>query len=194
MIKAKLKFTYAVMGAGKTAQMINAYEIYRRKGLKPIVIKPNKDDREGKFNGWGTTASRLMPNRAVDVYHFSDLEKELPNLDFGSILVDEAQFLTREEVILLSRIVDTENINVLTYGLKTDVNGNLFEGSSALLALADEVVEMESLCEIPNCNNKAQLHLRFIDGEPDMSKEAVMIEKGNVTYKSVCRACWNKGR
>lgn len=188
----KLKFTYAVMGAGKTAQMINAYEIYKRKGLKPIVIKPNKDDREGKFNGWGTTASRLMPNRAVDVYHFSDLEKELPDLDFGSILVDEAQFLTREEVLFLSELVDEKNITVLTYGLKTDVNGNLFEGSSTLLALADEVVEMESLCEIPDCNNKAQLHLRFVDGQPDTSKEAVVIEKDNVTYKSVCRKCWNE--
>jgi thymidine kinase len=189
---SKLKFIYAVMGAGKTAQMINAYEIYKRKGLNPVIIKPATDDREGAFNGWGKTASRLMKDKPVDVYHFKELEKELPTLSYGAIFVDEAQFLTRENVIHLAGIVDEQNINVLTYGLKTDINGNLFEGSASLLALADEVSEMEALCQMPDCNNIAQLHLRFVDGKPDTNRDAVAIEKGNVTYKSICRKCWNK--
>lgn len=189
---SKLKFIYAVMGAGKTAQMINAYEIYKRKGLNPIIIKPSVDDREGKQSGWGLTASRLMKDKPVDVYYFNNLEKELQSLSYGALFVDEAQFLTRTDVLLLAEIVDTKNINVLTYGLKTDVNGNLFEGSAALLALADEVTEMESLCEMPDCQNQAQLHLRFVDGKPDTNKDAVAIEKDNVTYKSVCRKCWSK--
>lgn len=191
-MEAKLKFIYAVMGAGKTAQMINAYEIYKRKGLNPIIIKPATDDREGSFNGWGKTASRLMRDKPVDVYHFKKIDKELPTLAYGAIFVDEAQFLTRDDVVYLASIVDKENINVLTYGLKTDINGNLFEGSSALLALADETTEMESLCEIPGCDNQAQLHLRFVDGKADTNTDAVAIEKGNVTYKSVCRKCWSK--
>ena len=180
------------MGAGKTAQMINAYEIYKRKGLNPVIIKPAMDDREGEFNGWGVTASRLMKDKPVDVYYFKNLKEELPNLSYGAIFVDEAQFLTRTDVIHLASIVDEQNINVLAYGLKTDINGNLFEGSASLLALADETTELESLCEIPCCDNRAQLHMRFIDGKPDTNKDAVAIEKGNVTYKSICRKCWSK--
>lgn len=191
-MEAKLKYVYAVMGAGKTAQMINAYEIYKRKGLNPVIIKPAMDDREGQFNGWGVTASRLMKDKPVDVYYFKNLKEELPNLSYGAIFVDEAQFLTRTDVIYLASIVDEQNINVLTYGLKTDINGNLFEGSASLLALADETTELESLCEIPGCDNRAQLHMRFIDGKPDTNKDAVAIEKGNVTYKSICRKCWGK--
>lgn len=185
-----LKFTTACMFAGKTAQLINTYEIYKHKGLNPIVIKPVIDDREGSFKGWGTTSSRLMPDHPIPAYYFTDLKKELPELDCGMILVDEAQFLTRADVRELAKVVDAKNIEIHAYGLKTDVNGDLFEGSAALLALADNVYEMESLCQIKDCTNKAQMHLRYVNGIVDRSGQSVAVEKGDITYKAVCRHHW----
>lgn len=187
---ATLKFYYGTMYAGKTTYLCNAYDILTRKKLSPVVLKPIIDDREGEQKGWGYTQSR-NGNR-VPAYYFSNLKEELYKLDYGSIIVDEAQFMTREDVLWLTKVVDKQDINVLAYGLKTDVNGNLFEGSAALLALADEATEITSLCQIPECTNKAQLHMRFIDGKVDKGGASTAIEKGNVTYKSVCRKCWNK--
>ena len=90
----------------------------------------------------------------------------------------------------LCRIADSRNIDVLCYGLKTDVNGKLFEGAQHLFALADEFIEIDTLCEIDGCNCKAVSHVRFINGELDYSGKSVEIEQGNVTYKSVCRKHW----
>lgn len=179
-----LKYIYGVMGAGKTTTLVNTHRIYQRKGLKPIVIKPKIDDREGIFSGWGYTSSRLIPDKKIPVYYFSDI-REIEKLDFGAILVDEAQFLTREQVIYLRK----QNKPVIAFGLKSDINGRLFEGSSTLMVFADEVKELDSICETPNCTNKATMHLRFVDGKPD-NGSPVLIEKGNVKYLSVCIKCW----
>lgn len=188
----KLKYIHGTMFSGKTAQLINAYEIYRRKHLEPIVIKPIIDDREGTQKGWGETSSRLMLDKKVPAYYYQNLQEELPTLKYGSIIVDEAQFMSEEDVRYLTKVMDEKDITVLAYGLKTDSNGHLFEGSKALLAFADEITEMESLCQNPNCTNKAQMHLRYIDGQIDKGTDSVAIEKGNVTYRSVCRPCWSK--
>lgn len=194
---AKLKFYYSTMFAGKTTDCIKTYDIYKRKGLNPIVIKPSIDDREGDFFGWGTTQSRITKEK-IPAFYFTDLEFELVDtnilLQHNVILVDEAQFLTKSNVLWLSKQVDELNKDVICYGLKTDVNGNLFPGAAALLALADESKEIDNICQMNNCTNKAQLHLRFIDGKVDKSGKSVAIEKGNITYKAVCRKCWNKER
>lgn len=188
-----IKFIHATMFAGKTTQLINAYEIYRRKGLNPIVLKPAVDDREGSFNGWGITKSRLI-KKEVPAYYFKDIKSELSKLDYGTILVDEAQFLSRDDVLYLAEVADNTNTKILAYGLKTDVNGNLFEGSATWLAIADEVVEMPSLCQVKGCTNKAVAHARYINGKRDVSGETVAIEKDNVTYVAVCRKHWRKDR
>lgn len=190
---AKLKFYYGVMGAGKTTELIKTYDIYKRKGLDPVVIKPIIDDREGSQKGWGTTSSRLIKN-SIPAYYFENAKDEIWKLDYGVILVDEAQFISREDILFLTDIVEKQKIDVIAYGLKTDVNGNLFKGAADLLVFADETKELETICENPNCQNKASMHLRYIDGELDKSGNSVAIEKGNVTYKSVCRPCWNNVR
>lgn len=190
---AKLKFYYGVMGAGKTTELIKTYDIYKRKGLDPVVIKPIIDDREGVQKGWGTTSSRLIKN-PIPAYYFENAKNEIWKLDYGVILVDEAQFISREDILFLTDIVEKQKIDVIAYGLKTDVNGNLFKGAADLLVFADETKELETICENPNCQNKASMHLRYIDGELDKSGNSVAIEKGNVTYKSVCRPCWNNVR
>lgn len=194
---AKLKFYYSTMFAGKTTDCIKTYDIYKRKGLNPIVIKPSIDNREGDFFGWGTTQSRITKEK-IPAFYFTDLEFELIDtgilLQHNAILVDEAQFLTKSNVLRLSEQVDRLNKDVICYGLKTDVNGNLFPGAAALLALADESKEIDNICQMDNCTNKAQLHLRFIDGKVDKSGKSVAIEKGSITYKAVCRKCWNRER
>lgn len=190
---AKLKFYYGVMGAGKTTELIKTYDIYKRKGLNPVVIKPKIDDREGKQSGWGTTSSRLIKD-PIPAYYFENIKDEIWKLDYGIILVDEAQFISRDDALFLTDIVEKQKIDIIAYGLKTDVNGNLFKGAADLLVLADETKELETICETPNCQNKASMHLRYINGQLDNSGEAVAIEKGDVTYKSVCRSCWNNAR
>lgn len=186
-----IKFYYSTMFAGKTTDCLKAYDIYRRKGLNPIILKPAVDDREGSFKGWGWTQSRITKDKQP-AYYFTDLKNELPQLDFGCIMIDEAQFLSRDDVLHLSDVVDKRDIPMLAYGLKTDVNGNLFEGAAALLAVADESHEIPTLCQMQDCMNPAQVHLRYVDGKVDSSKESVAIEKGDVTYRAVCRKCWKE--
>jgi len=188
---AKLAFYYSTMGAGKSTEAIKTYDIYKRKHLDPIVIKPIIDNREGNFCGWGTAKSRITKEE-IPAYYIKNVKEELRTLEYGSIIVDEAQFLTRDDIIALAAIVDTQDVNVLAYGLKTDINGHLFSGSAALLEFADEIKEIEMLCDEPNCMNKATHHLRYVNNIPDSSNETVAIEKDNVTYKSVCRWHWAK--
>lgn len=189
----KLVFNYGCMGSGKTTRMLTMFDLYKRRKKKPLIIKPCIDTRETgkeKFVGWGVTKSRITKNEEP-VYYFDTLGDTLRVLDFGVLFVDEVQFLTRQDVVTLSRIVDSHGVDVYCFGLKTDINGELFEGAKHLFALADEFVEYESLCEVDGCDNKATCHVRFINGELDTNKNNVMIEQGNVTYKSVCRKHWN---
>ena len=91
---------------------------------------------------------------------------------------------------MLSEIVDKWDIPVICYGLKTDVNGNLFEGAAKLIAIADSIKELKHIC---NCGNKAIMHIRYVDGKVDTSSQSIAIEKaGKITYDSVCRKCWKK--
>ena len=188
-----LKFYYGVMGAGKTTELIKTYEIYKRKGMKPVVIKPCLDNREGEQSGWGTTSSRLTRD-SVPAYYFKNLQDELPKLDYDILLVDEAQFLSNDDVIFLSEVTDRKGIDVLSYGLKTDINGNLFGGAASLLAISDETRELEYICDTPLCQEKAVMHLRYVDGKIDIGGNSIAIEKGDITYKSVCRKCWKKAQ
>lgn len=186
-----LKFYYGVMGAGKTTELIKTYEIYKRKGMNPVVIKPCLDNREGEQSGWGITSSRLTKD-SVPAYYFKNLQDELPKLDYDVLLVDEAQFLSNDDVLFLSEVTDRKGIDVLSYGLKTDINGNLFGGAASLLAIGDETKELEYICDTPLCQEKATMHLRYVDGKIDIGGNTIAIEKGDITYKSVCRKCWKK--
>lgn len=185
----KLTFTYACMGAGKTTQMLTMFDQYKRRKKKPVIIKPCMDVREGIFTGWGITKSRITKNEEP-TYYYKDLASELNDLDFGVLFVDEAQFLTREDVLVLCDVCDKLDKDVFCFGLKTDVTGNLFEGSKHLLALADTINEIPTPCEIEGCDCNATCHIRYVDGVRVTDGKSVAIETGNVTYKSVCRKHW----
>ena len=185
-----IKFYYGTMGAGKTTELLKTYDIYKRKGKIPLIIKPNVDNREGDFDGWGFTSSRITKDKAP-AYYYSNI-KDIKSLIGGVILVDEAQFCCKSDVEFICKHADEQQLDVLAYGLKTDINGNIFSGAEKWLALADEIKELENLCQIDGCMCKAVAHKRFIDGKPDNSTKSVVIDKGNVTYLSVCRKHWRE--
>ena len=189
-----LHFNYGCVGAGKTTYLIQMHEILTLKDANPLVIKSSVDTRETKESGICHIASRLMPEKSVVCYKFnkiSDIKNIIKCNYHKAILVDEAQFLTKREVLFLYNITRKMKIPVYCYGLKTDCNGNLFKGSAALLTFADKVTEIKSLCNV--CyKNKAQMHIRLINNKIDKSNKQTVIETNKIKYLSVCSDCYTK--
>ena len=188
---AKISFYYSVMGGGKTTYLIQTEYAYRQKGFKTLILKPTVDDREGAHHGWGPISSRVVTSQQQALYVDAITPEVLNGLDYNMIFVDELQFFTPQDVDVLADIADKQNIPVMCYGLKTDVNGHLFAGSAALLAVADDIKEIEYPCA---CGRKATHHIRKIDGKIDTTDVAIAVEKGNITYEAVCRQCWKSAR
>lgn len=186
-----IKFYYGTMGAGKSTEMIKTFNIYKRKNKNPVIIKPIIDDREGKFDGWGFTSSRITKEK-VSAYYYKNIEEIKQFVENNVIFIDEAQFCSKKDVEFICNFADVNNIDVIAYGLKTDVNGNLFSGAEKWLALSDYAQELENFCQVDGCMNKAVAHKRFIDGKIDNSAQSVKIGKENVTYLSVCRKHWRE--
>ena len=182
-----LKYTYSIMGGGKTTELIKTYHQLKKKGLNPVVAKPNLDNREGDFNGWGFTSSRII-KETIPAFYFDTIQDVFNKIAFGILLIDEVQFMLPDDIM---RLTDIKK-DVLTYGLKTDVNGNLFPAIAKLMAIADTIEEIPMLCENGNCKNKAVAHSRYINGKIDKSSKSVVIENGYITYKSLCLDCWKK--
>ena len=190
---AQLKFFYGTMGSGKTTELLKMADIYERKDIEIAIIKPIIDDRNGKQEGWGTIESRLVSSPSKRAYYFKNIVSEVTNkIPFEMLFVDEAQFLSSNDIKELTTYVDTYNIDVYCYGLKNDSTGRMFSGSRELMTVADECIEMKNLCQHSGCRNPANYHLRLIDGVVDRSPIPIMIEKGNVTYKSLCRKHYMK--
>ncbi len=182
---AKLYFYYAAMNAGKSTTLIQADFNYRERGMETMLWTASFDDRAGA----GTIGSRIALNAPAstfdaDVDLFAETAEELKKRALHCVLVDEAQFLTRDHVLQLCRIADDLSIPVLCYGLRTDFQGNLFEGSAALLALADSLVELKAVCE---CGRKATMNLR-VDAEGHAVAAGAQTEiGGNDRYVALCR-------
>ena len=145
---AKLYFYYSAMNAGKTTTLLQSAHNYRERGMRTLVLTPKIDDR----NGQGVIASRIGLKayghafaRDEDLHAIAESDIAA-NGPLHCVLVDEAQFLTRTQVWQLSDIVDGRRIPVLAYGLRTDFRGELFEGSQYLLAWADELSEIKTIC------------------------------------------------
>lgn len=190
-----LTYNYGTMYSGKTLHLIQAKEIYDRKQIKSMVIKKDTDTRESfGDDGWGVISSRFNEQKYVGCHYFSDLKDELVRFanKFDTLMVDEAQFLTKDEVLILKDLSEQGSKNIICYGLKTDVNGNLFEGASALLAHADVVHEIPYLCQEPHCTERANYHARYINGVRDTDTNAVKIEQGDVTYRALCYKHWRE--
>ena len=182
---AKLYFYYASMNAGKSTTLLQADFNYRERGMGTMLYTAAVHDRSGH----GVIDSRIGLQATANTYDGqtpirAEVEEALKRRQVDCILVDEAQFLTCAQVLELASICDELDIPVLAYGLRTDFQGNLFEGSGALLALADTLVELKAICE---CGRKATMNLR-VDAEGRAVKAGAQTEiGGNDRYLALCR-------
>lgn len=188
---AKFYFYYSAMNAGKSTTLLQSSYNYNERGMNPLVLTPQLDNRSGT----GRVASRIGLHAAATTFvqtdNLLDLIREIHRASpVHCVLVDEAQFLTKQQVRQLSDVVDDLDIPVLAYGLRTDFQGNLFEGSQNLLAWADSLTEIKTIC---HCGRKATMVLRLgEDGKPVRDGAQVKIG-GNETYLSVCRRHFKEG-
>ncbi|WP_112800471.1 MULTISPECIES: thymidine kinase [unclassified Neorhizobium] len=185
---AKLYFHYATMNAGKSTMLLQASYNYRERGMRTAIFIAALDDRAGT----GRVASRI--GLSADAIPFSDLDDLFGVIEtmhgeepIACVFVDEAQFLTAEQVWQLARVCDRIGIPVMAYGLRTDFQGKLFPGSLELLAIADELREVRTICF---CGRKATMVVR-LDQEGKLVREGAQVEVGgNEKYVSLCRRHW----
>ncbi len=186
----KLFFNYSTMNAGKSTVLLQASHNYRENGMETYLLTARFDDRAGN----GRIASRIGIGADADTFStetdlFAKISARLDQGQVACIFVDEAQFLTKDQVWQLARAVDDLSVPVMCYGLRVDFRGELFPGSAALLALADEMREVRTICW---CGKKATMVVRKDDqGRVLTDGEQVQIG-GNETYVSLCRKHWRE--
>ena len=182
---AKLYFYYASMNAGKSTTLLQAAFNYRERGMAPMLWTADFDRRGGEQAiasriGLGAEAHRF----AADTDFWEAIAGAADAGDVACVLVDEAQWLTPEQVWQLARVADEANIPVVCYGLRTDFRGALFPGSGALLGIADALIELKAIC---HCGRKATMNLR-IDANGSAVREGAQVEVGgNDRYVALCR-------
>ena len=180
---AKLYFRYGAMGSSKTANAIMVQYNYQERGQHVLMVKPQLDNRDGAR----TVLSRCgLSTECVFM-------EEVPGMDvsgYDCLIVDEAQFLTKEQVAYLVKIVDEMNIPVICYGLRADFQGNFFEGSQWLMAWADTIEEVKTICW---CGRKATCNARVMNGKVIKEGDQILLG-GNSQYVSLCRKHWANGQ
>jgi thymidine kinase len=184
---AKLYFYYSAMNAGKTTSLLQSAYNYRERGMRTLILTPKLDDRSGE----GIVGSRIGLQAAGHIFDRDDdlLALVSDSGTFHCVLVDEAQFLTKAQVWQLSEIVDALGVPVLAYGLRTDFMGELFEGSQYLLAWADSITEIKTIC---HSGKKATMVVR-VDDEGHVVTRGPQVEiGGNERYISVSRSEFKK--
>ena len=182
---AKLYFNYSSMNAGKSTMLLQANHNYIERGMNPRIYTSDLDNRFGK----GEIVSRIGLRAKANIFTSkTEIYKDILNvLDYSivdCVLIDEAQFLTQNQVLQLGKVVDELKIPVLAFGIRTDFQGNLFEGSKYLLAWADNLKEIKTVC---HCGRKATMVLR-LNAKGEVVSDGTQIEiGGEEKYVSVCR-------
>lgn len=182
---AKLYFRYGTMGSSKSANALMVEYNYREQGKKALITKPKIDNREG---------SKIVRSR-IGLWQYCIWTEELLEMtdkeieEYDCLIVDEAQFCTREQIEFFVHLVDDLNIPVICYGLRADFRNELFPGSAYLLAWADEIEEMKTVCW---CGKAAKCNARFHKGGIVRQGEQVMIG-GNDSYTALCRKHLREG-
>ncbi|UJJ22101.1 thymidine kinase [Erwinia phage Virsaitis27] len=185
---AQLYFNFASMNAGKSTSLLSVAHNYKERGMGTLVMKPAVDDRDSATE----VVSRIGLRQEANVIHkgmniLEFFKWAQTQRDIHCVLVDEAQFLEPDQVLQLCQIVDIYHVPVMAYGLRTDFRGELFEGSKALLATADKLVELKGVC---HCGRKATMVAR-IDSEGNAVKDGDQVELGGEDkYVSLCRKHW----
>ncbi len=187
---AKLYFNYSTMNAGKSTVLLQAAHNYAERGMQTYLLTAQFDNRAGA----GRIASRIGIGTAADTFaHNDDLYRKISaRLGQGPcacVFIDEAQFLSDDQVWQLARAVDDLGVPVMAYGLRVDFMGKLFPGSATLLAIADEMREVRTIC---HCGKKATMVIRK-DGAGNVVKGGDQVQiGGNETYVSLCRRHWRE--
>lgn len=187
---AKLYFQYSTMNAGKSTVLLQAAHNYRERGMTPFLLTAQLDHRAGE----GRIASRIGISEPAQTFTtesdlFGVLAARLEDGELACVFIDEAQFLTKEQVWQLARAVDDLRVPVMCYGLRVDFRGELFPGSAALLALADEMREVRTIC---HCGKKATMVVRQ-DEQGNALRDGAQVQiGGNETYVSLCRRHWRE--
>ncbi len=189
---SKLFFKTGVMGSGKTFDLLRVIYNYKEKGMEVLVYKPRLDTREGTEKCLISTRASLadavahwVPN---DICH--DIACDIYNTKASVVIVDECQFLTKEQVDNFQKICYNSNIDILFYGLKTTFQGELFEGTKRVIEICDDIEEFKSMC---HCGRLAKQNARVVDGV--MAKDGEVISVGgNELYTGVCNKCFREGR
>jgi len=185
---AKLYFHYSTMNAGKSTLLLQAAHNYRERDMQVYLMTAALDDRAGQ----GRIASRIGIAEGADTFApqddlFDRLSAYIAHSPLDCIFVDEAQFLSEAQVWQLARVVDELGVPVMCYGLRVDFQGQLFSGSKALLALADEMREVRTIC---HCGKKATMVVR-LDADGHVITQGAQVEiGGNDRYESLCRRHW----
>lgn len=187
---AQLYYKYGTMNSGKSFEIIKVAHNYEEQGKPVLLFSPSVDTRAGRE----TIGSRVgMTRKAIPVEADTDLfgqvQERVRSERIYCVLVDEAQFLSGEHVRQLTRIVDELDIPVMAFGLKNDFRNRLFEGSYHLLAYADKIEEVKTICWY--CDRKATMVIRYEDGVPTTEGAQIRIG-GNEDYKPVCRRCYRE--
>ena len=187
---AKLYFHYSTMNAGKSTLLLQASYNYVERGMQTYLLTANFDDRAGT----GKIGSRIGIGADADTFAsktdlFSKIQERLNADPCACVFIDEAQFLSADQVWELARAVDDLKVPVMCYGLRVDFQGKLFPGSAALLALADEMREIRTIC---HCGKKATMVVRQ-DEHGNVLKDGAQVQVGgNETYVSLCRVHWRQ--
>ena len=184
---AKLYFYYSAMNAGKTTTLLQSAHNYHERGMRTLILTPRLDDRYGE----GVVQSRIGLRADGRVFERGDDLEALTRADIEArgplhcVLVDEAQFLSKQQVWQITEIVDRLHVPVLAYGLRTDFQGELFEGSQYLLAWSDSITEIKTIC---HSGRKATMVVRVDDHGRAITRGAQVEIGGNERYVSVSRA------
>lgn len=183
---AKLYFRYGAMNCGKTTLLLQVAHNYEERDQWVLLFKPAVDTKAHDY-----VESRLGAKRKVDfLLNKDDLVSNYLNYDNlpNAIIVDEAQFLTKEQVDDLYVITKDLDVPVLTYGLRNDFLMNTFEGSARLLALSDTIEEIKTICR---CGKKATQNMRFLNGKPIFEGDSILIDgTTDIVYEAVCGRCY----
>ena len=187
---AKLYFHYSTMNAGKSTVLLQAAHNYRERGMQPYLLTAALDTRAGT----GQIASRIGIAAEADTFQpgedlFDKLAARQAQADVACVFVDEAQFLSEDQVWQLARAVDDLGLPVMCYGLRVDFRGKLFPGSAMLLSIADEMREVRTIC---HCGKKATMVIRQDASGRTITDGAQVQIGGNETYVSLCRRHWRQ--
>lgn len=185
---AKLYFSYSAMNAGKSTALLQASHNYRERGMHTFLLTAALDDRVGA----GVIGSRIGLQQEAETFAtdddlFSRIRDLHEDKNFACVLIDEAQFLTDKQVWQLARVADRLGVPIMCYGLRTDFQGQLFPGSATLLAIADVLREIRTICW---CGHKATMVVR-LDGDGRILEEGDQVSiGGEESYVSLCRRHW----